>query len=212
MTDTMIKIAMFLGDNGQAALSRAMFAEIERDLAEARVEVLAACSERIDLFMENIGNYSDEFGKKRPFKTWDRDDWEAAALRLLSDVQDALDNLQPAASDLAEHDKRVRYQEYEEDERTMRDTFERFSTRMELRLNPLLSLMDFLYAVYEKGRRDAENIAYAQREALLRKERAGEMKRLLINAERGSSFEMFKSQLRLDIAELEKARAVEGKR
>ena len=71
----------------------------ERD-KRIRAEVLEACSERIDLLMENIGNYSDEFGKKRPFKTWDRDDWEAAALRLLSDVQDALDNLHPAASDL----------------------------------------------------------------------------------------------------------------
>jgi hypothetical protein len=67
---------------------------------QLRAEVLAAYGERIDLFMENIGNYSDEFGKKRPFKTWDRDDWEAAALRLLTDVQDALDELQPAASDL----------------------------------------------------------------------------------------------------------------
>ncbi len=87
-----------------------MAAEIERLLAHAildankhaRAEVLAACSERLDLFMENIGNYSDEFGKKAPFKTWDRDDWEAAALRLLSDVQDALDQLQPAAKDLEE--------------------------------------------------------------------------------------------------------------
>ncbi len=76
--------------------------EVHEAEKQARAEVLAACSERIDLFMENIGNYSDEFGKKRPFKTWDRDDWEAAALRLLSDVQDALDKLQPAAKDLEE--------------------------------------------------------------------------------------------------------------
>jgi hypothetical protein len=72
-----------------------------------RAEVLATCGERIDLFMENIGNYSDEFGKKRPFKTWDRDDWEAAALRLLSDVQDALDKLQPTASALEEYVKNL---------------------------------------------------------------------------------------------------------
>ena len=36
MTDTMIKIAMFLGDNGEAELSRELSAEIERLLTAER--------------------------------------------------------------------------------------------------------------------------------------------------------------------------------
>jgi len=45
-------------------------------------------------------------------------------------------------------------------------------------------------------------------EELLRKEQLEAAKRLLVNAGRLSSYEMFKTQLRLDIAELEKARAI----
>ena len=63
-------------------------------------EVLAACQSTVEVFIQEIGKFSDEFGKKRPFKTWDRDDWEAAGLRLLTDVQDALEKVQPAAKDL----------------------------------------------------------------------------------------------------------------
>lgn len=36
LTDTMIKVAMFLGDNGEAELSRELCAEIERLLADER--------------------------------------------------------------------------------------------------------------------------------------------------------------------------------
>jgi hypothetical protein len=43
MTDTMIKVAMFLGDNGEAALSRELFAEIERLLADEREKMREMC-------------------------------------------------------------------------------------------------------------------------------------------------------------------------
>ena len=67
---------------------------------QARAEVLVACQGVVEVFIQEIGRCSDEFGKYRPFKKWNREDWEAAGLRLLTDVQDALEKVQPAASAL----------------------------------------------------------------------------------------------------------------
>ena len=97
-------------DAQREIISTAILPEIK----QARSEVLAACKGTVEVFIQEIGKFSDEFGKKRPFKTWDREDWEAAGLRLLTDVQDALDKLQPASSDLEallrEKELAVRYQ------------------------------------------------------------------------------------------------------
>lgn len=74
--------------------------EIRELVKQARSEVLTACQGVVEVFIQEIGKFSDELGKKRAFKTWDRGDWEAAGLRLLTDIQDALEKVQPAASDL----------------------------------------------------------------------------------------------------------------
>ena len=49
MTDTMVRVAMFLGDNGEAELSRELFAENERNIAKARTDMLTACIDSIKL-------------------------------------------------------------------------------------------------------------------------------------------------------------------
>ena len=49
MTDTMVKVAMFLGDNGEAELSRELFAENEQNIAKARAVTLVACIDSIKL-------------------------------------------------------------------------------------------------------------------------------------------------------------------
>ena len=69
-------------------------------IKQARAEVLAACQNVVEVFIQEIGKFSLEFARWRPFKKWDQDDWEAAGLRLLTDVQDAMEKVQPAASDL----------------------------------------------------------------------------------------------------------------
>ncbi len=63
-------------------------------------QVLAACQGAVEVFIQEIGKFSQEFAKWRPFKKWDRDDWEAAGSRLLCDLSEAMEKLQPAASDL----------------------------------------------------------------------------------------------------------------
>lgn len=54
LTDTMIKAAMFLGDNGEAELSRELFAEIERLLADEWEKVREMCAVVADEFPYSV--------------------------------------------------------------------------------------------------------------------------------------------------------------
>ncbi len=97
MTDTMIKVAMFLGDNGEAELSRAMFAEIGRDFAKARAETLAAVRKKLELlraYHESSTDIHQAAGEN--LEATDSERAEHGFKRALK----ALDDFQPAASDL----------------------------------------------------------------------------------------------------------------
>ena len=81
MTDTMIKVAMFLGDNGEAELSRLLFAEQEAAIKQARAEVLAGC-------ISGARVYFDDFRDVPPPPI------------TIEEVIRFLRGVQPAASDL----------------------------------------------------------------------------------------------------------------
>jgi len=81
--------------------------QLETELKEARAEVLAACQGVVEVFIQEIGKFSQQFARWRPFKKWDRDDWEAAGSRLLCDLSEAMEKVQPAAKDLEEYVKNL---------------------------------------------------------------------------------------------------------
>jgi hypothetical protein len=83
MTDTMIKVAIFLGDHGEKLLLRELIAEKEQEVKQAWAEVLAACLKRIRFRSTRALIYDDIRSELR-------------------DLIEEIEKLQPAASHLKE--------------------------------------------------------------------------------------------------------------